>query len=478
MASTSTTCSFNALFVGFLLYLAKLMHKRPSSPELMSITEFASEPRSVQQPLGREVVRTKIPDRLHLFSVEYEDLRGFDLVSCVSTSFSSVEIRHSQRCLNNVSRDPVGYRKSDRVGLVWHKRRLTLGGLGTNSSDILGCAGLLANGNFEYAPKPSALRGTVIVGQNSLPNWRLRGFVEYISSGHQQRGMLVVVPQGAHAVRLGNEAQISQRIQVKRGSYYSLAFSAARTCAQSEHLNISVPPLSGDVPIQTLYSSNGWDAYAWGFRAAANIVDVILHNPGVEEDPACGPVIDSVAIRELFPPRFTSYNLIKNGDFEEGPYVFRNASTGVLLPPTVEDAISPLPGWVIESLKAVKYIDSAHFAVPQGRRAVELVAGKESAIAQIVRTVPGNVYHLSFVVGDANNACKGSMIVEAFAGRETVKVPYESKGTGGSKPASLTFTAIAPRTRITFYSTFYTMRSDDFSSLCGPVVDQVRLFTR
>lgn len=337
--------------------------------------------------------------------------------------------------------------------------------------------GLLPNGDFELAPKPKNLKGTVLVGRNSLPKWRTRGFVEYITSGHRQRDMLVVVPEGAHAVRLGNEASISQSIKVTRGSYYSLTFSAARTCAQFERLNVSVPPFSGDISIQTLYSSNGWDAYSWAFRALSSVVDVILHNPGVTEDPACGPVLDAVAMKELFPPRFTRFDLIKNGDFEEGPYMFPSSNSGVLLPPNVEDAISPLPGWIIESLKAVKYLDGAHFAVPQGRRAVELVAGKESAISQLVRTIPGRLYRLSFAVGDARNTCMGNMIVEAFAGRETVKVPFESNGAGTFKAATLAFTAIAPRTRVTFFSTFYTMRSDDFSTLCGPVIDQVKLFS-
>lgn len=168
---------------------------------------------------------------------------------------------------------------------------------------------------------------------------------------------------------------------------------------------------------------------------------------------------------------------MKNGDFEEGPYVFPNASWGVLIPPNIEDDHSPLPGWMVESLKAVKYIDSDHFSVPQGKRAVELVAGKESAIAQVVRTVPGKSYVLSFAVGDASNSCEGSMIVEAFAGKDTVKVPYESKGKGGYKRAVLKFVATSPRTRVMFLSTFYTMRSDDFSSLCGPVVDDVRLLS-
>ena len=181
---------------------------------------------------------------------------------------------------------------------------------------------------------------------------------------------------------------------------------------------------------------------------------------------------NSVSLNSV--PNYTG-NILKNGDFEEGPYIFPNTSWGVLIPPNIEDDHSPLPGWMVESLKAVKYIDSDHFSVPQGRRAIELVAGKESAIAQVARTIPGKTYVLTFAVGDANNSCEGSLIVEAFAGKDTIQVPYESKGKGGFKRAALKFLAASTRTRIRFLSTFYTMRSDDNSSLCGPVVDDVKL---
>lgn len=87
------------------------------------------------------------------------------------------------------------------------------------------------------------------------------------------------------------------------------------------------------------------------------------------------------------------------------------------------------------------------------------------------------MYRLSFAVGDANNSCVGSLVVEAFAGKDTLKVPYESKGKGGFKRAELKFKAVSNRTRIMFLSTFYTMRSDDFSSLCGPVLDDVKLLS-
>lgn len=337
--------------------------------------------------------------------------------------------------------------------------------------------GLVPNGNFEVGPKASDMRGTAVLGRYAIPKWEISGLVEYIKSGQKQGDMLLVVPEGAYAVRLGNEASIKQRMRVARGMYYSLTFSAARTCAQEEKLNISVAPDWGVLPMQTLYSSNGWDSYAWAFQAERDVAEIVIHNPGVEEDPACGPLIDSVAIRALYPPRASNRNLLKNGNFEEGPYIFPNTSWGVLIPPNIEDDHSPLPGWMVESLKAVKYIDSNHFSVPEGKRAMELVAGKESAIAQVARTIPGKTYVLSFAVGDASNSCKGSMIVEAFAGKDTIKVPYESKGKGGFKRAVLRFKAVSVRTRVMFYSTFYTMRSNDFSSLCGPVLDDVKLLS-
>ncbi|KAK9283823.1 hypothetical protein L1049_012161 [Liquidambar formosana] len=335
--------------------------------------------------------------------------------------------------------------------------------------------GLLPNGNFEEPPKRTDLKKTVLQGKHSLPKWEINGLVEYISGGPQPGGMYFAVAHGIHAVRLGNDASISQTIPVKPGSLYALTFGASRTCAQDEVLRVSVPPQSGDLPLQTLYSSNGGDTYAWGFRATSNVAKVTFHNPGVQEDPACGPLLDAVAIKELFPPMPTKDNLAKNGGFEEGPHRLVNTSNGVLLPPKQEDLTSPLPGWMIESLKAVKFIDSKHFNVPFGLAAVELVAGRESAIAQILRTVPNKFYNLTFSIGDAKNGCHGAMMVEAFAANDTMKVPYKSHGKGGFKTVSFKFKATSIRTRITFYSSFYHTRVDDFGSLCGPILDQVRV---
>ncbi|KAG9133871.1 hypothetical protein Leryth_017932 [Lithospermum erythrorhizon] len=238
--------------------------------------------------------------------------------------------------------------------------------------------------------------------------------------------MFFMWPRVSSAIRLGNDASISQTIPVKKGTLYALTFSASRTCAQDEVLRVSVPPQLGDLPLQTLYSSNGGDTYAFGFMASSNVVKVTFHNPGVQEDPACGPLLDAVAIKELAPPKYSATaGLVKNGGFEEGPHRLFNSSHGVLLPPKQEDATSPLPGWIIESLKAVKFIDAKHFNVPSGSFAIELVAGRESAIAQVIRTIPNKMYKLSFIVGDAENGCHGDMMVEAFAAKDTLKVPFK-----------------------------------------------------
>lgn len=144
-----------------------------------------------------------------------------------------------------------------------------------------------------------------------IPFWEISGNVEYIKSGQKQGDMLLIVPEGDHAVRLGNEASIKQSVTVIKGLFYSLTFNAARTCAQEESLNVSVNPTIekndwGMLPMQTMYSSNGWDSYAWGFQADNPQLEIVIHHPGVEEDPACGPLIDSVALKLISPPKRTT----------------------------------------------------------------------------------------------------------------------------------------------------------------------------
>uniref|UniRef100_A0A0C9RXD1 TSA: Wollemia nobilis Ref_Wollemi_Transcript_6229_1354 transcribed RNA sequence n=1 Tax=Wollemia nobilis TaxID=56998 RepID=A0A0C9RXD1_9CONI len=337
--------------------------------------------------------------------------------------------------------------------------------------------GLLVNGDFETGPgaNGTSTYATEAAGVRSLPAWSVEGMVEYIEAGQRQGNMLLVVPEGKHAVRLGNDAQISQSLKVLKGTTYSLTFSAARTCAQLESLNVSVPPATRDIDLQTLYNIRGWDDYAWAFRADSEDVQVVFHNPGLEDDPSCGPIIDSVAIKQITMPVESKDNLAVNGDFEEGPWMFPNATLGVLLPTNLDVTTSPLPGWIVESNKAVRYIDSNHHTVPEGKRAVELLAGKEGIISQMVDTEPGKKYTMSFLLGDAGNNCQTPMAVMAFAGDQADNFHYSPAAIRSYEPNNVTFTAKAQRTRIAFYSIYYNTRKVDRSSLCGPVIDQVKV---
>ncbi|GJN02471.1 hypothetical protein PR202_ga19825 [Eleusine coracana subsp. coracana] len=334
--------------------------------------------------------------------------------------------------------------------------------------------GLLPNGDFEQGLDKSKLNGTRVMDPHAIPHWEISGFVEFIESGQHVDGMMLPVPKGERALRLGNDATIKQKLSVTRHTYYSISFGAARTCAQAEKLSLSAPPDSGVLPIQTVYTSSGWDTYSWAFRAKHTSVWFSIHNIGHEEDPACGPVIDHIAIKVLRPPHHTKDSMLRNGNFEDGPYIFPNTPYGVLVPPVLEDVHSPLPGWMIMAdTKVVKYIDAAHHAVPKGNYAVELVAGLECAMLQEVHTVPGRSYRLSFSVGDGATGCDGRLVVDAYAGREVMKVQYESRGTGGHKRAQLEFVAIANVTRVVFHSSNHHMKHD--GTLCGPVIDDISL---
>jgi len=336
--------------------------------------------------------------------------------------------------------------------------------------------GLLVNGNFENAGSENRTSWSGRNGIDSLPGWNIEGTVEYINEGQKQGSSILVVPEGNHAVRLGNDAQISQAITLQKGSTYSLTFSAARTCAQLESLNVSVPPATRNVDLQTLYNIHGWDAYAWAFQALSENGEVSFQNPGMEEDPTCGPILDAIALKQISTPEKLRDNAVINGDFEEGPWMFQNDTLGVLLPTNLDVTTSSLPGWIVESSKAVRYIDSKHYKVPEGQRAIELLSGKEGIISQMVETDPGSKYTMSFLLGDAGDGCQEPMAVMAFAGDESDSFHFNTPPARGIyEPNNVSFTAKAERTRIAFYSLYYNTRIVDHSSLCGPVIDQVKV---
>ncbi|KAH9612128.1 hypothetical protein KSS87_002608 [Heliosperma pusillum] len=339
-------------------------------------------------------------------------------------------------------------------------------------------AGLLVNGDFETSPAGgfSSTNDGLGDGPTTIPGWQTTGTVELVSAGQKQGAMILIIPGGTHAVRLGNEAQITQDLTVEKGTVYAVTFSAARTCAQLESLNISVGPTqsTSTIDLQTVYTDQGWDSYAWAFEADdAENVKLRLMNPGMEEDPTCGPIIDDIAIKKMFIPDRPKDNVVVNGDFEEGPFVYKNESLGVLLPTNLDEETTPLPGWIVESNRAVRYVDSNHYQVPQGKRGIELVSGKEGMISQMVETTIKKDYKLSFSMGNGGDNCKEPLAVMAFAGDQAQNYHYMPDSNSSFQRAHLNFTAKAERTRIAFFSVYYNTRTDHISSLCGPVLDDV-----
>ncbi|CAL5420845.1 unnamed protein product [Camellia sinensis] len=280
-----------------------------------------------------------------------------------------------------------------------------------------------SNGDFEIQPKPSNLDKTVIKGKHSLPNWEINGLVDYMSGG--------------------NETSISQNMTVNTiGAIYSLTFGATRTCALDEVLRVSAFGLSADLPIQTLYSSDGGDTYGWAFMAISKVVKVTFYYPGFKTSLLVDPFWMPLLSKSFPLSLYTRGNLVKNSGFEIGSHVFKNFSIGVLLFPKKQNLVLPIPGWIIESLKLVKYIDLKYFSIPSRLAAIKLVGGRESATTQVIRTIPNKFCNLTFSIGDAMNGCHGSMMMEAFTAKETLKAPYASHGKGGFKNASSKFQAI------------------------------------
>ncbi|RWV83693.1 hypothetical protein GW17_00054669 [Ensete ventricosum] len=75
-----------------------------------------------------------------------------------------------------------------------------------------------------------------------------------------------------------------------------------------------------------------------------------------------------------------------------------NASLGVRLPANLDEETSALFGWLFETNRAVRYIDFCHFAISQGKRAIELLSGKEGVISRMAEPTPEKQYNLMFTV--------------------------------------------------------------------------------
>lgn len=69
---------------------------------------------------------------------------------------------------------------------------------------------------------------------------------------------------------------------------------------------------SGELPIQTLYSTDGGDMYAYAFKAISRKMKIAFYNHGIQEDPTWGPLLDAIAIKKMKPLKYVAGMLIYN----------------------------------------------------------------------------------------------------------------------------------------------------------------------
>lgn len=169
-------------------------------------------------------------------------------------------------------------------------------------------------------------------------------------------------------------------------------------------------------------------------------------------------------------PVYYAGNILANGGFEIGPAFINNSSDGIILNEEPEIFNSLLQDWSI--IGTIKYIDSNHYKVPEGRAAIELVSGSPSGIQIDLTLTVGSTYILEFMMGDANDSCVGDFIVYAQIGTTIKNFTVQSNGTGSAQKQSMTFEAEFTKLTPISITSFNETRSSD-SVLCGPVIDNV-----
>ncbi|XP_057495701.1 protein DUF642 L-GALACTONO-1,4-LACTONE-RESPONSIVE GENE 2-like [Actinidia eriantha] len=116
----------------------------------------------------------------------------------------------------------------------------------------------------------------------------------------------------------------------------------------------------------------------------------------------CDPIVDTFLITRIGLPRVYSDSMLVNYGFEFGPAFLSQSSEGILLDEELDAQTSPLQQWSV--IGTVKYIDSKHYSVPEGKAAVELVSGAPSGIRTIETLSKDSTYKLEFMVRDANDS--------------------------------------------------------------------------
>ncbi|GJV70254.1 hypothetical protein Tco_1485763 [Tanacetum coccineum] len=312
---------------------------------------------------------------------------------------------------------------------------------------------------------------------NVIPGWSYKGTVWYVTSGGN-----ISLPGNGHGLQLGPNGMINQTFKSYDSYDCVLTFTIAPSSAECANnytaVNVSAPGVSkvffydeslGTEMWQTYAFSVGGDEIKRGFFGVKiqSVVATTSHS-----NVTCWPIVDALLVKAIGPQTWYTDNPILNNGFEVGPAFMGNSSQGILLEAGSNRQPSvPLQGWTI--LGILKYIDSKHFAVPEGRGAIELISGNPSGIATNTYFYRQGQFTLEFIMGDANDSCVGDFVVYLQVGNTIWNFTTRSIGVGSSEKHSVTFMAEFSHDEpvpISFYS-FNETRTSDQQVLCGPVID-------
>ncbi|XP_073130917.1 BIIDXI-like protein At5g11420 [Henckelia pumila] len=354
-------------------------------------------------------------------------------------------------------------------------------------------ADVLQNPDFEIPPSNITENSTsqfllLHQDQNPIPGWSFNGTVWYVTPAAN-----LSLPGNGHAIQLGENGQINQTFKGVDDYYsdYILTFTLAAPnegCLQnSTAVNVSVLDQRGDYRSQVFSLGRNLSrslsvnfGFYLGYPTGEDSIHLEIKSvaPNSEQNVSCWPIIDNLLVRRNGPPIWYNGNIIPNGDFEVGPPINKNSSEGILLQ-EYEDPNSDnthiLQRWSI--FGTVKYIDSKHFKVPQGKAAIELISGSPSGIrADFPLGVKQN-YNLLFTIGDANDSCVGDLLVFLQVGNDVRNFTLQSNGLGSVSNYSVSFVSseLPGDTAIVFYREDETWATDGV--LCGPVLDNIALYS-
>ncbi|CAI9785080.1 unnamed protein product [Fraxinus pennsylvanica] len=340
-------------------------------------------------------------------------------------------------------------------------------------------ADILHNPDFEIPPTNTTANSTsqfmLLTKFNTIPGWSFNGTVWYVSSGPN-----ISLPANGHAVQLAENGKINQTFGATDDyRQYILTFTLTARgddCFNNATaVNVSVPERSRAFSILGHFGKNLWETYAfylgdWGSKRDSIKLEITGVTTNTASNITCWPIVDNFLITRHVMPRWYDDNILANGGFEVGPAFIKNSSEGILLNEEPEIFNSPMQGWSIIGI--IKYIDSSHYKVPEGRAAIELVSGSPSGIQIDLTLTVGSTYSLEFMMGDANDSCVGDFIVYAQIGTTIQNFTVKSNGTGSAQKQFMTFEAEFTRLTSISITSFNETRTND-NVLCGPVIDNV-----